>query len=293
MKKTFFIPQIIALVFTLSFFSVNAQNFYVDGHVGYGFGINGETNLFVNETTFSTSSGQFNYQGEAIKLSLGRGFNFGINGGYFFNKNIGVDLGLNYQIGSSTESKRLNIYERTDQSNQLYRTTNNNEITLSSNILHITPAIVLKTEFQKFSPYVKMGLVMGTGKIKSSSTNSRTYSSPQPAEPVHREYELEYYGGLALGFEGAFGVTFTINENLSWLAETYFRSMSYAPKNGLVTKSIENGVDVLNNLSDHEKNIKYSKEYSYNSNQDTPQETSMIRLPYNSLGLKIGMRFNL
>lgn len=296
MKKTLFKTCFSLLITSiLSTSSLVAQNFYIDGHLGFSSPINGSTRFGANETTNYGLNGQYNYEGETVKLSLGQGLNFGINVGYFFNDHIGLDLGLNYQIGSTTQIENTRVYNRQDQFQEVYQTTYFNKNIYSSNMLHITPSLVLKTEYKKFSPYAKIGFVMGIGKVFRESNFNQTYSDPQQGSSSTNYSEFEYSGGLGLGLTGAIGTTYNLNEKLNLFTEVYFRSMSYAPKNGFITKSIEDGIDNTDQLLESEKTIIFSKEITYSSENDpnSPQEAEFTRIPFNSIGLKLGVRFNL
>lgn len=294
--------HIVLSLFTFLFIynSTNiAQNFYVDGHIGYGFPINGSTNFLENETNYYDNSiqpSQYKNETEVVKLSLGQGFNFGANAGYMFNENFGLDLGLNYQIGSKVNFNYSSTNISEDQNGNLVTITNKNEGSMSSNMFHITPSLVLKTEMGKFSPYTKLGFVMGLGSINHAfDGSSERTNQGSVTDGFNYELNYEFTGNLAYGFEGAIGTTFPINEKLVMYSEVFFRSMSYTPGKYTITKYEEDNVDLLDQIPVSEKEINLVKETTYDPNQsdDSPSQQTLIRFPYNSLGLKIGVRFNL
>jgi opacity protein-like surface antigen len=89
MKKGLLMIVMVAAIGATGF----SQNFYISPEIGYSFGTARQNvdNYFFDG--FSESVDQLVY-------SLGQGFNFGGGIGYMFNSNIGIELGVNYLIGS-------------------------------------------------------------------------------------------------------------------------------------------------------------------------------------------------
>src|SRR5829696_7523138 len=77
--------------------NVIAQFSYAGINIGYGAGwpayaLGTSTTITPSGTTYTLEKG-----------SYGQGLNFGITGGYMFNKNVGVELGVSYLVGSKKE----------------------------------------------------------------------------------------------------------------------------------------------------------------------------------------------
>jgi len=89
----------------ISLFSIAAYSqFYINVGGGYNLGI-------------ATQSLLFNYEGtndiekiENVKVSLGKGLNFGLNLGYMFNGNIGIDLQCSYLLGDENAGESKSNY---------------------------------------------------------------------------------------------------------------------------------------------------------------------------------------
>src|SRR5215207_7174889 len=75
----------------------NAQHSYIGINMGYGTGLpayslGASTTATGNSTTYTLEKGNY-----------GQGLNFGFTMGHMFNKNMGVEFGISYLIGSKKE----------------------------------------------------------------------------------------------------------------------------------------------------------------------------------------------
>ena len=267
-----------------------AQKMYLDVNVGYGVPVSGSTMFLSDRTSFKNNfTGDYNYTQKTIPLSLGNGINFGINAGYLINKNIGFDLGINYQLGNEISGTINSTYFDPLPSPQYEYSTFTESY--KSNMLYITPSFLLRTDLEKFSPYTKLGLALGYGKIinKHSEEDNRFGSSTSTKE---------FTGGLALGFEMSIGGTYTINDKLGVYAEAYYRNMTYSPKKATITSYTKDGEDYIDQLTTSFKETEFSKEVTENIDRNqfdfsSPSKETLISFPYHSLGLKLGLRINL
>lgn len=297
MKSFFLKPACIAATLITSAFSVQAQQTYIDVNVGYGFGTNGNTEILSNTTGYNSYPDDEYYStSELVKLSLGKGMNFGLNVGHMFNTHIGVDLGLNYHLGGITKGTDEYTYVEEDWlTGNRTTSTSKTETEISSNMFQFTPSFVIATGGEKVNIYSKMGVIMGFGNIlinmNDESNNSNTSSTS--------EIQQKLDGGMSVGFSGAIGCNYLLSEKLSIFGEANYIGLSYAPAKGKVTKYEENGVDLLPLLSTYEKEVNFVDKTSDNnsfaspSDPNAPSESLKISLPYSSIGLKVGVRFNL
>jgi opacity protein-like surface antigen len=265
MKKLYLFVVLAAAVGTESF----SQNFYINPEIGYSFGT-GRQNIddyYFDGTSESASQ---------LVYSLGQGFNFGAGFGYMFNDNIGVELGVNYLMGSKSDYSVLDSDGVTN-------------ISLKGNMLRFTPAFVLMLDGESVRPYSKVGLVLGTGKVTSES--SSTFSSSEAKQKV------ELTGNLAPGFSASVGMLFPLNDRIELFGEFNFISMSYAPQKGKMVEATVGGQDVLENLSTSEKEVEFVDSYfiSNVSNEDRNSPTKDLKqyLPFSNVGLRAGVRINL
>ena len=71
---------------------------YLRAGLGYGYGIG---NQVISTARDNNNTGNITYKKE--KLSFGSGIDLGLAAGYMFTPQIGIDLGLSYHSGHSTE----------------------------------------------------------------------------------------------------------------------------------------------------------------------------------------------
>lgn len=161
----------LSMLFASCLFANNllAQGIYVTINTGYGFGaaaanVPGFTNY--TETTAPNSKGESitTTTNEQIKVSLGKGVNFGGAVGYMFNKNIGAELGISYLIGGKTTAN-----------NDAYTTSDNsNSTTLNTKSVDVAPIST-----PRYVPGVagNSSSIASSSSSSTSSTSSSSYSS--------------------------------------------------------------------------------------------------------------------
>ena len=98
MKKKITIKIIIALATILLSINTFAQSFYAKLNGGYNWGI--ASNIISRNSNQVGSVNSY----EKVNLSFGKGINFSGAIGYLINKNIGVELGVSYLMGGTTEN---------------------------------------------------------------------------------------------------------------------------------------------------------------------------------------------
>ncbi len=274
MKKLLF--GTIVTMFTLSSLQSTAQmkkGAYVGVNVGYNAAA-GAANVENFQNT--TQTGVTTSETENIKLSLGKGLNAGINVGYMFNENIGIELGAQYLIGSKTTAtdKSLNGDVST--------------LEMSSKMIQLKPSLVIATTMKNVTPYAKLGLLLGTGKVTSDfEDKSGTFTTTQTTELKK---------GLAIGFNAAIGVNFPMSKNLTFSAEINSVNLQYSPKKGTVTEYTVNGADKLSTLSVSQKETEFVKKETRNFTSPTvttsPRQQAAIALPFGSIGINLGVKYN-
>jgi opacity protein-like surface antigen len=101
MKKGLLMIVMVAAIGATGF----SQNFYISPEIGYSFGTARQN---VDNYFFDG----FSESGDQLVYSLGQGFNFGGGIGYMFNSNIGIELGVNYLIGSIASTRTFGTQAR-------------------------------------------------------------------------------------------------------------------------------------------------------------------------------------
>lgn len=278
MKKT---SRIIAAI-AVSLFATNAiaQGPYVKVNAGYNFGLN-STIATKSERTWNppTNSGTY----EALNINFGKGINLDGAFGFMVNKNVGFELGLSFLLGGKTE-----ITDKYTGTTSI----DNDKITFTSSMFRINPSVVLSAGFEKINPYAKFGLLVGIGSIKMSSEYVETNIPTNTSTTTKTTQKLN--GGLALGFNSAFGVEYMLNEKMSIFGELNLNNLSYAPKKGEIIELTVDGVDQLPNLTTNDKEIEFVDSYTFSSASPTPDSSPDIEIkenmPFNSFGLNFGIK---
>ena len=247
---------------------------YVKVNVGYDFATDKQTwdaNTTQNTTTSSTT--------EIVNLSLGKGINFGGAFGYNFNKNVGAEIGVGYLLGGETTAtdKQLN--------GEI------NKLTISAKMLQIKPTLVISAGMEKINPYAKFGLLLTSGTITGNENNTSTGGS--------REIITEFKGGIQLGFQSGLGLEYKLSDNLGIFGELNLNSLSYSPNQSTITKDeTKTGGTVRNNLIGEDVyDIKTVYEDSITSStsapdRNAPRKQLKFSLPFGSLGLNFGVKYN-
>jgi len=210
---------------------------------------------------------------ENINTNLGKGFSFGGTVGYMFNKHLGAELNIDYLIGSKAEAK---YYDSPDWS------TSN----LYSKMLMKKPNFVVTAGYSAINPYGKLGLILGHGKV---------FQDIAIYDGDIYNIETEANGGIAFGFNAGLGVDFSLNSKLSIFCEANLNNLTYAPKEGKITKLTQNGVDITSSLSISEKEYEYEDEVNVNgsSNPNQPTKWMKTHFDFNTVGIKVGLKYSL
>ena len=278
MKRTTIIAGALILAGALTGTKAYSQ-FYAKVNAGYALGM-GEHGSATNYT--STQSGSStSFTEESVKVSYGKGVNFGLSAGYFFSDNFGFELGLDYLMGGKVVD--LSKYEGTTPPYPYTWTT-----TTSASMLRIMPVFVIKASGNSISPYAKFGLTVGSGKINGkeelAGSNGTGFT------------EYEFTGGMAIGFNAAFGVDISISDKMSLFGEMRYIGLNYAPSKGTLLKYEEDGVDKMGEQTTRDKEIEFKDKLSGSSgtpsDPNKPDEMLKFGNPFSSIGLNVGLKFN-
>lgn len=273
MKKNYFKILGVAFVLSLSVTSVFSQGAYVNVNAGYNFQMG--SSEVVGLYNYSENSNRETE--EQIHTSLGKGLNFGAAFGYMFTENIGAELGASYLLGSKTKAS------------DTYSNGSTTDYEISANMLRINPSIVIAAGGEKLKPYAKVGVVFGFGSVKYNMTDKDAGDT--------EIMTMKLNGGVAIGLTSSLGATFDLSDKLALFGELNMINLSYAPTKGEMTEYTYNGADELSSLTTSEKEIEFvdSVTYDYNnpSSSSEPNKVLKERLPFGSLGLNVGVRFNI
>jgi hypothetical protein len=273
MKKLTISLAFLTLLSLLNTTSIQAQKFYAGVHSSYHFGMGGVMNGYLSATSSSLSATL-----KDEKVNFGKGIQAGINFGYLLNKNIGIEL---------TFSKALK--QNMEMENQIRPSWNGkySEIigfNTSSTIL--SPAIVIKTNYEKLNIYSKLGVMV----LKSKQQN--TYYENNNTFITDIEYDVEGISGV--GFRAALGTSIKINKLIDLQLEINTSNITAKPKREIETKHVENGINLLPTMTVQDKETEFVDEYTITATPaptNVPNKSLNIYLPYNTLGIQLGLIF--
>lgn len=270
----------------------NAQGIYIEGGFGYGFPISSNTDMLYNYSSTSTNdldNGEFSFSNneEIVKLNLGKGFNFAAAFGYMFNDFIGAEVQVSYLAGGKTNAEEV-YKDIVIQNGMSSSTTETYRTTYSSNMLRVTPSLVVQGDLGKFNPYAKLGLLFGFG--------SATLQQDAILMGSNSVLEAKLNGGLSYGVNSRLGFLYSPGGSVSYFVEAQIIAMNYCPTKGEIMKYTVNGDDILGDLTTSEREVEFVDSTSstdFFEDPNKPSQSLKMALPFSSIGVNVGVRFNL
>jgi len=283
MKKLNVGAKKVALGMFISLFSIAAYSqFYINVGGGYNLGIANQSLLHNYESTNNI------VKIENVKTSLGKGANFGLNIGYMFNGNIGIDLQCTYLLGDEATGESKSTYTFYNTKYYDYE-----KISIKSQMIRVNPSIIIASGFDKLDPYARFGVILGFGSVTYTNLNEEYENNILENKVIEK---WKYNGGMAFGLSSALGLMYHISDLISVYGELDLVSMSYAPTKGVMTEYTVNGADKLPDLTTDAKEIEFLDEitYDYDNPPSTAEPSKELKFyfPYSSIGLNIGVRFS-
>jgi len=254
--------------------SMSAQ-LYVGARVGYGFGAQKYDVGFTQTDDYK----------ENIWGSMGQGLPMGLKVGYYFNDNLGVELGINYWIGAEQTAADVSS---TIAPGMVYT----NLTTAKSSQLRLMPQLVYKSDM---GVYGRFGMVIPAS---GSTVVTSTEVMPGAAGSTTTEAEKQYKGSFAIGFAGAFGYAYELSDNMNLFGEMEYISLTIKGKTSEITKYSINGTDQLSAMTTIQKETNYvdkldktSNNGNYNATPDASKPLDDLRTStvYSSLRFNVGI----
>jgi hypothetical protein len=153
-------------------------------------------------------------------------------------------------------------------------------------MFRFNPSVIISGNGEKFIPYGKLGLIAGLGTI--SLEENIDYTGNQESK------NTKFSKGLAIGLSAGLGFISTISGPLSLVCELNMVNMSYAPEMSELTRYTRNGENQLELLTLSEKETQYYDLIKLKEiDPDQPRPMLKQKLPFGSVGLKIGLRIDL
>lgn len=263
----------IVLVTSVNATTLKTGNPYLSMSFGYAFPATGYVSgATVKETSYFTTY-------EINKNSPNRGFNIGLHGGYMFNPYIGADLGINYLKGSN-----VRIYE---YNNIQPGVTNEQTINSEARSLRITPAIKFTGGYKGVNPYLRVGVGVF---LLNRQTDFQSYSIYNGTAYSTSKATREIKGSVSLGFNGAIGLEYKINQ-IYFFSEISLFNQTFLYKSSEITAFTVNGVDNLGQLTTAQKKTEYSANFDIPKTTDSnsPMKSPVVSMPFNNYSFNLGL----
>lgn len=274
MKKKMFLQMACLLMVILLSLPIHAQKLFIDLGSGYGLGAAPvtaarEITYKYNGTTSTTS-----YKLIPGTGSLGRGVPVNVTIGSMFSKYVGIELGAEYLLGNKISNKVY--YEGLgSESSEV--------ISYSAKTLRLIPALRFSVPGEKVKPYLRTGLVVS---VFSTVNANNLYVADHDFIEMSNEEEFTYKGNLSLGFMSGLGVSFQLTRSLNLFTEANLITQSWSPRKMELTKKVENGVDVLEQVPQKSRVTEFVDHY-----KDTDVNQSLkVQFPLSRIGIVAGLQ---
>jgi Outer membrane protein beta-barrel domain len=217
------------------------------------------------------------------KLALGEGLSYGGGLGYMFNKNVGVELDITYLSGSIS-------YNTTSVDNSVSHEGRSYES--YAEMLRVVPSFVINSGNEKLNIYGKFGLLLGLGSMSTQNSINSFNNMTNKSFNSFNQYKVN--GGMAIGMSTSLGIEIKLLTKVSFFSDVNVINLSYTPTKQELITATEKGVNVLPSKTISEKQTVFQNSISYNSkisqNKDLPSEVLSWKLPFNSIGLNVGLK---
>ena len=232
---------------------------------------------------------------KSLNGTVGAGLKANVAIGYMFNPYIGVELGVSYFHGDKTMIGRLRSPQITSEENTYLRG------------FDVAPGIILTPNFQTLNPYARMGLIVPIAGELTIETMATQVNVGGPGTDLLVEAKSEVKSRFSVGYFGAVGVNYPINDNLSIFGEVEIKNLSIKSKSAEITKysttAITNGQSQLvpgqqlEDLPVYEKQFDFTDDYNQSTttapNQNAPRKIPTQFVNASGIGINVGIRFRL
>ncbi|MEI6815456.1 MAG: outer membrane beta-barrel protein [Bacteroidota bacterium] len=286
------------ILFSLSLFiglfignKSTAQTFYGDVQLGY-------SPNFSSLNPDNSFSSAMVWVPLKVTGSFGKGWNYGVTAGYFFNDFFGFEMGVNQFTGNNYSNSQVQLANgipayTLDQTNY-------------GSMFKLCPALKFSTFDGKIKPYddnrpkdggsfvdyyAKIGLDIGI--INNIYSNQNVTYNLGPA-PVVYNSTIVYSGGSATGFNLKLGATFKQNDHMFLWAEIAFVTNYFSPDNGSKTGFTVNGVNRMDSLTVSSREINFVDIKGHDARgTDKPSEAVRTSYSFNSIGINVGIEYRI
>tara|TARA_R110002050_G_scaffold64779_2_gene140770 strand:- start:9530 stop:10375 length:846 start_codon:yes stop_codon:yes gene_type:complete len=273
------------LIAVLAIFSTTAYGqWQVSASSGYAVGSAG-MKLGERITTTETENSYGSY---------GEGTNFQLRGTYFFDDSFGFDLGVGYLHGADQDISVVSLPDT--EVNAVAR----------ARAFGASASVVYKFTnniYGRFGALLKLGgKTEGVIYQKSvfSEAEAEAFGVPEGSYS-ETNYKEDFHGHFPLGFVGALGYKYDLDDNFSMFVEAEYYGISLKRKDSEISEFntdvklpdgtvAVSGLYTIDNLPEGVNRTTTYVDNLSNTNTDTSKELSQ-KVPYSSFGLNIGITY--
>ena len=232
---------------------------------------------------------------KSLNGTVGAGVKANIALGYMFSPYIGAEMGISYFHGDKTMIGRLRSPQAVSEENTYLRG------------FDVAPGIFLTPNFKSINPYARMGVIIPIAGELTIETMARKLNGGGPGTDLMVEAKSEVKSKFSVGYFGAVGVNYPINDNLSIFGEVEIKNLSIKSKSAEITEyattAITNGQSQLipgqqlADLPEYEKKFEFTDDYNQGTNtapnQNAPRQIPTQFVNASGIGINVGVRFAL
>lgn len=285
----------VALCLTMA--SVNAQDLFIRGGVGYAVPQSGQLYnpvYTISNRAFYPINGNYTIVEDPSNSSesfsaKNASYSAGVQGvvamGIMVTKNIGVELSAN--LGLATRKQTTSI----DYKDPLVTQTLDIEQQSKLPIL-VSPALVIESG-GKVNVYARAGITIpAKTKIEQTASFIEQSFDPQTNVTTTRTVNVseDYFLTLSPGFNGAVGAKFNIGEGIFLFGEVSLLSMNLMYKESEITDFVQDGRSVLSLLQPQDRTTQYKVDGTSSGNNNIAPTTSV---PFSNVGINVGISIDL
>ena len=282
--------KLFGLIFILSIgLSSYGQSIYgsISGGMQNIINVQGSSAPMVN-TIYNMT--QVNYSTTQPKKSFRHLYSADVSFGHMIHKNIGYELSISY-LRPTTYYNELIVYN--NQTGEPWEGNTFVEDRHSGHLFRLNPKVVLNTDFNKISMYMKMGFLAMMGKLQYHQYTTSDASSFNDAQT---SMIYEYEGKVSLGFNGCIGASKKLSNNMALFIELTAAHQNFSPTFGQRTHHIQGGTDQMAyGTTPYYHEIIYGDVYETSLNSpesnDNPQKFYSRNYSLSGYGITLGITY--
>jgi len=290
MKKTLLILTLVILFQ----WTGSAQKIYIQASGGYALGFLKDNISDVSLTTKVANDTLYDelYQNESHLFSFGTGGRLTLAVGMKINDYISVEVAGFYNPCKSLKTESSEYYTFPEEG---FFFDYNEHYTYKGNEFGFIPAMKLSYPKGSIKPYTRLGIIFSFINLTTNYQGNYFTTHPMYYPTGNEHYTLVSQRNLSIGVSATLGFDLILSDRLIFFFEANGSFISYKPKKAEYTEYQLNGDDILDDLTVYERQVEYVKSFTSTDviDEDSPRKELINSLPFSSIGLSAGIRFNL